>query len=71
MPGMSGLDLIIELNRRKSALPVIVMTGHTDERWVQRLEAYHPFGFLAKPFSMADLSALVDRWRATLAALGE
>ena len=68
MPGMSGMDLIVELNRRKIALPVIVMTGHTDERSVQRLEAYSPIGFLEKPFSLADLRSLVERWRSTLSA---
>lgn len=66
MPGMSGMDLIVELNRRKIALPVIVMTGHTDERSLQRLEAYGPIGFLEKPFSLGDLRSLVERWRATL-----
>ena len=66
MPGMSGLDLIEELNRRQIALPVIVMTGHTDERSVQRLEAYEPLGFLEKPFSFADLRSLVERWQSTL-----
>jgi two-component system response regulator FixJ len=65
MPGMSGLDLLEELKRREVDMPVIVMTGQTDERSVQRLEAHHPFGFLEKPFSMRDLRAPVERWRAT------
>jgi FixJ family two-component response regulator len=65
MPGMSGIDLIEELKRRDINLPVIVMTGHTDEGSIQRLEAHHPFGFLEKPFSMRDLRAVVDRWRST------
>ena len=65
MPGMSGLDLLFELRRRQIDLPVILMTGHTDERSVQHLEAQQPFGFLEKPFSIRDLKALVERWRAT------
>jgi FixJ family two-component response regulator len=65
MPGMSGLDLMEELKRRQSTMPIIVMTGHTDERSVQRLEAHHPLGLLEKPFSMRDLRTLVERWRAT------
>src|SRR4051812_818622 len=44
MPGMSGLDLMMEMKRRNIHLPVILMTGHTDERSVQRLEAHQPFG---------------------------
>jgi len=65
MPGMSGLDLLLELRRRNITLPVILMTGHTDERSVQHLEAHQPFGFLEKPFHIKDLKALVERWRAT------
>ena len=66
MPGMSGLDLMIELRRRRIDIPVILMTGHTDEHSLQGLEAERPFGFLEKPFSIKDLRALVERWRATL-----
>jgi FixJ family two-component response regulator len=65
MPGMSGLDLLVELRRRQIDLPVILMTGHTDERSVQHLEAQQPFGFLEKPFSIKELKGLVERWRAT------
>ena len=68
MPGMSGLDLMLELRRRNIHLPVILMTGHTDEQSIQRLEAERPFGFLEKPFSIKDLKALVERWRASLAS---
>jgi two-component system response regulator FixJ len=39
MPGMSGLDLIEELARRKISLPAIVMTGHADGRARERLRA--------------------------------
>ena len=69
MPGMSGLELIQELKRRESTMPVIIMTGHTDERSVQRLEAHQPLGFLEKPFSLRELRAIVERWRSTLSAI--
>lgn len=62
MPGMSGLDLIEELHRRERSVPVIVMTGHTDMRSVQRLEAFPIVGFLEKPFSVEQLRVLLDRW---------
>ena len=46
MPGMSGLDLIEELERRKIALPAIVMTGHADARAMERLAgAPHRWSF--------------------------
>ena len=62
MPGMSGLDLIEELERRQSGLPVIVMTGHTDAKAVRRLEAFKTLGFLEKPFSVEQLKTVLDEW---------
>lgn len=63
MPGMSGIELIEELQRRGLRPPVIVMTGHTDARSVQRLDALPLIGFLEKPFSVEQLKELLDRWR--------
>jgi FixJ family two-component response regulator len=66
MPGMSGLDLIEELERRGVSLPAIVMTGHTDETSLQRVSALHTIGFLEKPFSVGQLKAMLGRWRPLL-----
>jgi len=66
MPGMSGLDLIEELERRGIALPAIVMTGHGDEKSLQRLNTLHTIGFLEKPFSVGQLKEMIGRWRSTL-----
>ena len=66
MPGMSGIELVEELHRRARAVPIIMMTGHTDATSVQRLEAFPLLGFLEKPFSVNQLKALLDRWRSTL-----
>lgn len=66
MPGMSGLDLIEELERRGIALPAIVMTGHTDEQALQRLSTLQTIGFLEKPFSIRQLKAVLERWRPPL-----
>jgi len=66
MPGMSGLDLIEELGRRQIALPAIVMTGHTDEKSLERLDSLPTIGFLEKPFSVGQLKLLLERWWATL-----
>lgn len=66
LPGMSGLDLIEELDRRGLFLPAIVMTGHTDEKSLQRLTALQAIGFLEKPFSVGQLKEMLERWRAAL-----
>lgn len=61
MPGMSGLDLLEELQRRGSALPAIVISGHTDERSSQRLASLTIVGLLEKPFSLAQLRDMLAR----------
>lgn len=70
MPGMNGLDLIRELQRRNMERPAIVMTGHTDLPSLQRLDTLPTIGFLEKPFSVSELKALLERWWATLEADG-
>jgi two-component system, LuxR family, response regulator FixJ len=66
MPGMNGLDLIEELRRRRSTLPIIVMTGHTDSAAAGRLKAFETVGFLEKPFSVQQLQGVLRRWLETL-----
>jgi two-component system, LuxR family, response regulator FixJ len=61
MPGMSGLDMLEELQHRGSALPAIVMTGHTDETSVQRLATLRTLGLLEKPFSVDQLKDMLRR----------
>ncbi|HZR23111.1 MAG TPA: response regulator [Vicinamibacterales bacterium] len=63
MPGMSGIDLIEELHRRHRRMPAILMTGHTDEGALQRLDALEPIGFLEKPFSVVQLKEVLARIR--------
>jgi FixJ family two-component response regulator len=65
MPGISGIDLIEELHRRGLRVPIIVMTGHADQRSMQRLEAYTLIGFLEKPFPVEQLKELLEKWRSS------
>jgi FixJ family two-component response regulator len=62
MPGISGLDLIEELRRRKISLPAIVMSGNADGQMMARLQTLDALGFLEKPFGMTDLKRVLDRW---------
>ena len=66
MPGMSGLDLIEELGRRRIALPAIVMTGHADVSSIERLRRLNPVGCLEKPFRVSELKEILGRWWSTL-----
>lgn len=55
MPGMSGLDLQAELNRRESRLPILFITGHGDVPMAVRAMKAGAADFLSKPFSHQDL----------------
>jgi two-component system response regulator FixJ len=64
MPDMTGLDLQEELAQSKSALAVILITGHADVPMAVRAMRAGAFDFLEKP--IAD-DALVDSVRRALA----
>lgn len=64
MPEMDGLQLQEELNRRKSGLPVIVVTGHGDVPLAVRAMKAGAIDFLEKPFDEELLLSAVGRARA-------
>jgi FixJ family two-component response regulator len=63
MPGMSGLDVQRELNRRGQAIPIIFITGQKDEDVRKQAFRQGAVKFLYKPFSD---SALLDAVNAAL-----
>jgi len=64
MPEMDGLQLQEELNRRKSVLPVIVVTGHGDVPLAVRAMKAGATDFLEKPFDEELLLVAVQRAKA-------
>jgi len=70
MPGMSGLDLQAELNRRQAHLPLVFITGHGDVPMAVDAMKAGALDFIQKPFRDQDLldrinQALADEqeWR--------
>jgi len=61
MPGISGLELQDELNRRGAIIPVIFITGHGDVPMAVEAMQHGAVDFLQKPFSDKDLSDRVQR----------
>jgi two-component system response regulator FixJ len=61
MPDVDGLELQEELVRRKSSLPVIVITGHGDIPLAVRAMRAGAVDFLEKPFAREVLLAVVER----------
>jgi len=59
MPAMSGRELADRLKRRRPGLPVLFMSGYTDDEMMRRglIEPNHPF--LSKPFTPEVLAGKV------------
>jgi two-component system response regulator FixJ len=64
MPGMSGLELQQELNRRGTISPIIFITGHGDVAMAVEAMQHGAFDFLQKPFRDQEL---LDRVQGALA----
>jgi signal transduction histidine kinase/ActR/RegA family two-component response regulator/GAF domain-containing protein len=59
MPDMSGEETLIALRRRRESVPVILMSGFSEEKAVARLARRELAGFLHKPFEPEELAASV------------
>ncbi len=59
LPGMNGLEIIRQLRKAGSQLPVLVLTARG--RWEERVEGLEAGAddYLAKPFQMEELSARI------------
>jgi diguanylate cyclase (GGDEF)-like protein len=62
MPKISGTELCraIRNDRRWSAIPVIFLTGHTDQASIQRIFAAGADDYVGKPFVPAELTVRIE-----------
>jgi FixJ family two-component response regulator len=61
MPGMSGLDLMLQLTARGSAVPVIMVTGHSEPGLEDKASASGAVCLLIKPFKEDALIVCLER----------
>jgi len=61
MPGMSGLELQDELNRRGAIIPVIFITGHGDVPMAVEAMQHGATDFLQKPFADQEFAERIQR----------
>lgn len=61
MPGMSGIELVEELVRRKSLLPVVLISGHADVPMAVAAIKAGAEDFIEKPVDDVQLVAAINR----------
>ena len=55
MPRLDGAEMLQELRRREPQLPVLVMSGYSEEDMIARCAGLFANGFVQKPFDARDL----------------
>ena len=60
MPGLSGIDLVREVQARKTDMPAILITGHRDDRVLRLAEQIGIKQVIGKPITMVSLSAAME-----------
>ena len=62
MPGMSGAEVLSELQRLHSEIPVLLSSGYTrQDLWDSLKKLVDTVHFIQKPYSMTDLLAQIDQ----------
>jgi DNA-binding NtrC family response regulator len=61
LPGLSGLELLRHLQRRSPDLPVVLITGHGDERLAVEAMRLGAFTYLPKPLDYDELAQVLGR----------
>ena len=61
MPGMSGLELFEELQRRRCGLPVVFITGHGDVPMAVSALKQGAVDFVEKPFGEREMMRVVEQ----------
>lgn len=61
MPGMNGIEVTRRLREIQPGLPVIIATGYPTQESEQEAMKLGAFAYLAKPFNLSDIEAIVER----------
>jgi CheY-like chemotaxis protein len=61
MPVMGGEEVLVELRRRGSQVPILAVSGYGETEAVQRLVGRGAAGFLSKPFTAEGLALAVKQ----------
>jgi PAS domain S-box-containing protein len=57
MPGMSGEEILLELQKQKATQKIVIMSGYGEEETMQRCAELGAVGFISKPFELHTVVA--------------
>lgn len=61
MPGMSGLDLLVELKKLQPSLPVMMMTAYGEKELIQQANELGVTHYFTKPFSILEVRDVLGK----------
>lgn len=61
LPGMDGIDICASYRTGGGSCPVLMLTGRTDPKEMQKATAVGANGFLSKPFKLDVLEKNIDK----------
>jgi CheY-like chemotaxis protein len=61
MPGMNGLDVLVEVKRRRPSLPVVVITGHATPDEMDEVKRLGAVDVIAKPAPLTHYQQALRR----------
>jgi CheY-like chemotaxis protein len=64
MPGMNGLDVMVEVRRMKPTLAVVVITGHATADEVERVKELGAVDVIQKPSALTHYHRAIERLHA-------
>jgi YesN/AraC family two-component response regulator len=59
MPQMNGLDMIKNINDQGIAIPIIIMSAHTESEYISKAKDYGVEEYLLKPFDFIKFIELI------------
>ena len=61
MSGLNGLDLLGHIQQSQPGMPVILLSGFSNQGRAEELIKMGAFDYLAKPFRLEDVEAHIAR----------
>lgn len=61
MPGLTGIELLEQVQKDNSGTPVILISGKGGEDYSKQLISMGAFAFVTKPFSLEEIEQVVER----------